>query len=265
MQKLAWLGCAVAFALLAIPIAHSIPFFMEVPLGNWASFNWSPDENSFGLILALAGSSLLVVVTLPLVLLTAWPLGWQIYSCESSWLKALSLSILQTLNALPSVAIGIWGISQIIPLARSVSGTGYGLFSTVIVMTVMIVPAAAILFLEAIKNFKRCYGPLERSLGLNFAESTLFFLKSSRSDLRHLVIHIFCRVLGETTIVLMLSGNSLMLPKNLFSGFRTMTSSIALEMAYSSGMHEHALYALAAFSILALFTVLSRGRRDVLA
>lgn len=264
-EKVLLLCCLFSLLLLVLPIYRSLPFFAQYPISNWLSLNWSPEENHYGLLLSLAGSFFLVSLCLPLILLLAWPLGWQLFHCKNTSFKALALSLLQTLNALPSVALGIWGIQQIVPLTRKLSGTGYGLIPTIFVVSIMILPTASLLFLELLRTYKRRYASIEKSLRLNFLESTVLFVKCSRSELKHLATHVFCRVFGETTLVLMLSGNSLMFPESIFSGFRTMTSSIALEMSYASGPHESALYALATLSIVLLFGLLNWGvKKDAL-
>ena len=45
--------------------------------------------------------------------------------------------------------------------------------------------------------------------------------------------------------VMMVAGNQAILPKGLFSGVRTMTANIAIEMGYASGLHREALIATA--------------------
>ena len=53
------------------------------------------------------------------------------------------------------------------------------------------------------------------------------------------------RAIGETMAVMMVAGNQAILPKGLFSGVRTMTANIAIEMGYASGLHREALIATA--------------------
>lgn len=51
------------------------------------------------------------------------------------------------------------------------------------------------------------------------------------------------RAIGETMAVVMVTGNSAMIPTSILAPIRTMTSNIVLEMGYASGDHQTALFA----------------------
>ena len=77
------------------------------------------------------------------------------------------------------------------------------------------------------------------------------------------------RAIGETMAVIMVAGNQPVIPKTLFSGVRTMTANIVLEMGYATGLHRQALIAtgvvLFVFILIIniLFSILNRkGDRD---
>ena len=53
------------------------------------------------------------------------------------------------------------------------------------------------------------------------------------------------RAIGETMAVIMVAGNQAALPRGLFSGVRTMTANIVLEMGYAADLHREALIATA--------------------
>ncbi len=50
------------------------------------------------------------------------------------------------------------------------------------------------------------------------------------------------RGLGETLAILMVSGNVVQLPTNIFSPVRTLNANIALEMPYAAGIHRSSLF-----------------------
>ena len=64
------------------------------------------------------------------------------------------------------------------------------------------------------------------------------------------------RGLGETLAILMVSGNVVRMPENIFSSVRTLNANIALEMPYAVGIHRSSLF----FSgiITFLFTLFGR-------
>ena len=51
------------------------------------------------------------------------------------------------------------------------------------------------------------------------------------------------RAIGETMAVMMVAGNNTGMPKSIFKGVRTLTSNIAMEMGYATGLHREALIA----------------------
>ena len=51
------------------------------------------------------------------------------------------------------------------------------------------------------------------------------------------------RAIGETMAVIMVAGNALKIPGSVLDPVRTLTSTIALEMGYSTGDHRQALFA----------------------
>ena len=50
---------------------------------------------------------------------------------------------------------------------------------------------------------------------------------------------------GETMAVVMVAGNQAIIPDGMFSGVRTLTSNIVLEMGYATDLHREALIATA--------------------
>jgi phosphate transport system permease protein len=53
------------------------------------------------------------------------------------------------------------------------------------------------------------------------------------------------RAIGETMAVVMVAGNQVIIPDGMFSGVRTLTSNIVLEMGYATDLHREALIATA--------------------
>jgi ABC-type phosphate transport system permease subunit len=50
------------------------------------------------------------------------------------------------------------------------------------------------------------------------------------------------RAIGETMAVIMVAGNALKIPSGVLEPLRTLTSNIALELAYASGDHRMGLF-----------------------
>jgi len=243
--------------MLAYPLISSIDFFIEIPLSNWVSLDWYPDEEYFGMMVPLAGSLLLVLVTLPLSLLLGWVLSLQLVDSRNSWLNPVSVAVLEVWISLPSVIIGIWAIIEIIPMVRETfGGNGYSLLAAAIGLTIFITPTCTLLFYRSYLTHLDQYQGLESSFQMSTLSRSELFIKSQPTAVIGTINYIFCRIFGETMVVLMVSGNSLQIPGNFLESFRTLTANIALEMSYAGGMHETALFAMASIAIVLIMIVL---------
>ena len=75
--------------------------------------------------------------------------------------------------------------------------------------------------------------------------STIFkvILPSARNGVLSGVILGIGRAIGETMAVIMVAGNIVNMP-SIFGSVRFLTTGIALELSYSSGLHRQALFAI---------------------
>lgn len=71
------------------------------------------------------------------------------------------------------------------------------------------------------------------------AYSSLCCLRQSRGFWQGLCL--YGRAVGETMAVVMIAGNQPVLPDSIFSGVRTMTANIVMEMGYATDLHREAL------------------------
>ena len=261
-----WLGTGVWLAallliaalvfMLAYPVVQSLPFFAAVPVDNWTSTDWRPDNGSFGFGTAIAGSLFLVLATLPLSLLLGWMISVQLVDNRRGWINPVAVALLEVWVALPSVIIGVWAMIQLVPLVREIAGSGYSLLTAALGLTIFVTPICTLLFYRSYTSHLQHYQGLESSFAMSVLSRSELFIKSQPTAVIGTTNYIFCRIFGETMVVLMLSGNSLQIPGDPFEGMRTMTATIALEMAYATGMHQTALFALATVAIVVILAVL---------
>ncbi len=257
MKLIILLLVLILIFLLAYPIINSLEFFESVPLSNWMSFDWLPGQGLYGMMTPLTGSFLLVLITLPLSLFIGWMLSLQLVDNRRNWINPVIVGILEVWISLPSVIIGVWAIIELIPaVRRTFGGTGYSLLATSIGLTIFIVPICTLLFYRSYLSHLDQYQGIENSFQMSALSRSELFIKSQPTAVIGTANYIFCRIFGETMVVLMLSGNSLQIPHTLFQSFRSLTAAIALEMAYAAGMHEKALFAMSSLAIVLILTVL---------
>lgn len=261
MWRLLFIFSLGLLAMLCIPIAQAISFFLVADVGTWWSFSWIPPLEQFGFGVALFGSLAICVCAVPLILTGGWYLAYQMSAEKRPVMKKLTLSVLQLWCALPSVVLGVWAISQFVPSMRYLfDGSGYGLLTAVVVLTLYLIPVASMLFYGSYAEYQQKYADLETSLRMNFRTKTKIFFISAKGQMVHILNYTFCRVFGETMLILMLSGNAPIIPDGILDPVRTMTATFALEAEYASELHEQALYGLMGLCFVILLTVLMIGR-----
>jgi phosphate transport system permease protein len=64
------------------------------------------------------------------------------------------------------------------------------------------------------------------------------------------------RAVGETMAVIMVAGNVAQIPGSIFDPVRALTSNIALEMGYATGLHYNALFATGIVLIMVIIVLL---------
>ncbi len=262
VKILAFILVTVLFVLLVFPFANSLLFFEEIAIENWLSLTWQPDEDQYGFGTALIGSLLIVLLSLPTSLFFGWLLAIQLNDTSSSWMKKIMIPLLETWVSIPSVIIGIWAISQLVPFVRGIDGSGFCWLSAVIGLTIFILPTTTLLFYRSYQMYRNKFGDLEKSFNMRVIERSVYFLLSSPATFVTTGIYTFCRLFGETMIVLMLSGNSVQVPSSLFESVRTLTATIALEMAYATDIHESSLFTMASIATLILLLVVLLQKKE---
>jgi len=224
----------------------------------------------FLIVGTVASSFIAMVLALPLAI------GAAVFLSEGmrkSRAAPLSLFV-DLLASIPSVVYGLWGYAVLVPLlgqhvypamAHALSfvpffggapGSGYGLLTASLVLTIMIVPLISATLRESINMTDPALKEAGRSLGLSRLE---VFWHVVLPKLRTVVIGVSIlalgRALGETMAVLMVSGNALnYLPNNIYTPISTMAAFIASQL--DSALQDPTNMAVQALSEIALVLLL---------
>ena len=149
--------------------------------------------------------------------------------------KRLVTPISQTVNLLagiPSVIFGLFGMTIVVPFLRdnvSDTGTGYGILAASIVLAIMILPTIVSVSLDAMRAVPQSYFEGALALGATKEQTTFkVLLPAAKSGIFAGIVLAIGRAIGETMAVIMVLGNSPVMPEGLFSSVRTLTANIAL-------------------------------------
>ena len=231
------------------PALKKIGFF-DFLLGT----EWSPDKDatydkpltgSYGVVKMIAGT---LAATLGAII-TGGITGYftavfLAFYCPKKIKKFLCAAI-NLLAGIPSVVYGFFGISFVLPLLSNIAPNGGdGLMATSIILGIMILPTVVSLSRTALEAVPKSYYEGSVSLGANH-NRTVFSVMSpaAKSGIFASLILGIGRALGETMAVVMVAGNSVAYPKDLFTSFRVLTANIVLEMGYAGEVQTGALIA----------------------
>lgn len=231
--------CALfsVFALGTITVylfSHGVPFISKIGFDKFFGDKWSliAEPPSYGilpmLVTSLYVTALSVIIGVTIGLFTAVCL----YKFCS---KRLVAPISQTVNLLagiPSVIFGLFGMTIVVPFLRdnvSDTGTGYGILAASIVLAIMILPTIVSVSLDAMRAVPQSYFEGALALGATKEQTTFkVLLPAAKSGIFAGIVLAIGRAIGETMAVIMVLGNSPVMPEGLFSSVRTLTANIAL-------------------------------------
>ncbi len=151
------------------------------------------------------------------------------------------------LVGIPSVVYGLVGMIIVVPFVRETFNLpdGANLFSAIIVLAVMILPSVISVSENAIKAVPKEYEEASLALGATKTETVFkVIVPTAKSGILTSVVLGIGRAIGEAMAVMMVSGNVANMPK-LFGSVRFLTTAVASEMSYSSGLQREALFSIA--------------------
>ena len=173
---------------------------------------------------------------------------------------------------LPSVVFGLLGMQVLVPAVAKAFGKASGacLLSAIVVLSIMILPSIVSVSVTALNAVPPEYE--QGSLALGATDTETWFkisIPAAKSGIAAGVVLGIGRAIGEAMAVMMVAGNSPNMPDSLFRSVTFLTTAIAKEMSYASGLQKQALFSIAlvlfVFIMLinvVLNVVLKGGNRD---
>ena len=250
-------GCVLLITVYLV--AAGIPAIREIGLTEflfgkkWASTAAEPLFGILPFILtSIYGTAGAMLIGVPVGFLTA------VYLAKAAppRVRDAMQSAVSLLAGIPSVVYGLVGMLVLVPGIRRifVIADGASLLAAMIVLAIMILPSIIKVSVTALEAVPREYEDASLALGATPVETWFrVSVPAARSGVAAAVVLGVGRAIGEAMAVMMVSGNVPNMP-SLFQSVRFLTTAVASEMSYASGLQRQALFSIAL--VLFLFIML---------
>ena len=241
------IGAGMVYTLFdgALPAFDTFGFFKFIGSTAWDPH---PDREAYGALPFIVGT----LFTAFLALLIAIPFALPVALFTGVYYRGTKAAhiigaIVDLLAGIPSIVYGLWGFYTLRPwiIESGFSTGGFGIFTSAVVLAIMIIPYASSLSAEFL------------SMVPNDLKEGAYSLGATRLDMIQQVVFPFAgsgifasfilalgRALGETMAVTMLIGNTNNLPLSLTATGNTMASVIANQFGEADGLKLSALIAI---------------------
>ena len=266
-------GCvlliSVYMVLSGVPAIQKIGLLRFLFGTRWASTAADPAYGILPFILSSVYGTLgATVIGVPIGLLTAVVLS----KAAGPKVRTVVVTAIELLSGIPSVVFGLLGMQVLVPAVAKTFGKASGacLLSAIVVLAVMILPSIVSVSVTALNAVPPEYEQGSLALGATDAETWFkVSVPAARSGIAAGIVLGIGRAIGEAMAVMMVAGNSPNMPDSLFRSVTFLTTAIAKEMSYASGLQKQALFSIAlvlfvfimGINIL-LNVVLKGGKRD---
>ena len=243
------IGCVLLITVYLV--VSGIPAIREIGLidflfgDKWASTAAEPKYGILPFILtSVYGTAGAILIGVPIGVLTAVYLA----KMAPDKVKNVMGQAVSMLAGIPSVVYGLVGMMVLVPGLRKLFliPDGASLLAAIIVLAVMILPSIIKMSVTALEAVPKDYEDASLALGAT-PEETYFrvSIPAAKSGIAASITLGVGRAIGEAMAVMMVAGNAPNMPTSLFQSVRFLTTAVASEMSYSSGLQRQALFSIA--------------------
>ena len=244
-------AAAALFSVLAVVVislflfASAFPTIKEIgPINFLFGKIWKPSNDIYGIFPMIVGSvyvtGISILIGVPLGLFTAL---YMTYFAPKRLYRVMKPAV-ELLAGIPSIVYGFFGLMVLVPLFRSIFGSGKSIMTASVLLSFMILPTIITVSESSLRALDNSL--LEGALALGDTKEKAVFrvmVPAASSGILSSVILGVGRSIGETMAVVMVAGNQPRIPGGVLDGVRTMTANIVLEMGYATELHREALIA----------------------
>jgi phosphate transport system permease protein len=231
------------FAIFLTLLIQSLPSIEAFGISYFTNSTWNPVSGEFGSLPFLAGtiitSFLALLITIPFSLSVSLFLGEYF---QKGMFSNILRNCIELLGGIPSVIYGFWGLFFLVPIMRTFQASigvpplGIGIFTTSLLLFIMIIPYSASLGREVISLVPADLKQAALAMGCTKYEVIKsVVLPYASSGIFAGILLALGRALGETMAVTMVIGNKNALPTSIFGPANTMASVIANEFTEATG------------------------------
>ncbi|MHB9112320.1 MAG: phosphate ABC transporter permease subunit PstC [Thermoleophilia bacterium] len=265
------LGCgilsiAVVVLIFAFLTRDALSLFSSYsPLDFLTGRNWYPisEPPVFGILPLVLGSMLVTVIAI--VIAIPLGIGTAIYIAEIApgWLKEILKPLMEIVAAIPSVVLAFIGLTLLAPFIQDLLNLNTGLTALTggVMLAFMALPTIVSIAEDAINAVPRSYREGSLAMGATRWQTTgRVVVPAAMSGISASVMLGIGRAIGETMVVLMVTGNAAVMPTSVDSVLkpvRTLTGTIAQEMGETvfGSAHYFALFAVGLVLFVITFAV----------
>ena len=271
LTAIASLAVAGVFLIMLFVFREGSPIFLKYGFRSLIFGGvWLPESSNYGMLPLIIGS---LNVTLVAILLgVPFGVGCAVFLEElaSPRVTRYLRPAINLLAGIPSIVYGFFGLVVLVPFFRGlVGGTGFSLMAGGIILAIMILPTIISISEDALKAVPGDFREASLALGATHWQ-TIYrtLIPAAKSGILAAVILGIGRAVGETMAVIMITGNTPLVPRSILDPGATLTGTIGQEWSYATGEHAGALFGvgIVLFIIIALIDLAAAfiGKEQVL-
>ena len=236
---------AFVFLIFLFLLKDALALFRIYPVGEFLfGRNWLPisEPPQFGMVPLFLGSLFVTVgailICVPVGVATAMFIG----EVAPKSIKTVLKSLIEILASIPSVVLGFIGIVWLGPFLRNTLHLSTGMCGLTgsLLLAFMALPTIISISEDALNSVPRTYREAAYGLGATRWQTLWrIVLPSASSGIIAAVMLGIGRVIGETMVAMMVTGNAPVMPHSILQPLRTLTATIAGEMGETVGGSEH--------------------------
>ena len=255
---------------------YSLSLFIHYHLKDFIlGRRWLPVSTppSFGIIPLFLGSIYVTIVAIIISVPVGIGTAMFIAEVAPGFLKNTLKALIEILAAIPSVVLGFIGIIWLGPSLKHLFHLSTGMCGLTgsLLLAFMALPTIISMSEDSIISVPKSFRQAAFGLGATRWQALWrIILPSASSGIIAAIMLGIGRVIGETMVVMMVTGNSPVIPHSILQPLRTLTATIAGEMGETVSGSEHyfALFAVGLVLFIITFTInffadlsLQRGKR----